>query len=531
MRARSRGRSTASRPGRLVALGLGALLLTAACTSNEPEPAPSAPPSASTGGQPTDLEAYYAQTLTWTSCAKDYLPDGVDSRDYDCTTIAVPRSYDDLTLGSLQLTALRYRSDSPQGTLFVNPGGPGGSAVELAGQAPGFVGQGVLDVYDVVGVDPRGVEHSNPVECVDDQTRYDLSMIEPTPDTPAEEQAMAELSAKLGAGCLANSPQIAPYIDTQSAVRDMDITRAAFGRDKLDFLGLSYGTLLGATYAELFPDKAGRLVLDGVLPSDLDSDQLGLGQAVGFEDALRQFVAECPKGRGCPLTGSVDDGMAQIRQLLERLNDKPLPGIGDRDLTEGGAFSAIVQQLYAPFQWASLKAGLAAAFQGDGSVMLAQADYYNDRNSDGTYSSNLLEAFWAVSCLDRPANGGVDHARELAPQWAEEAPTMGAPFAWGSLPCWQWPMGPGTAQAAGPPPVIHAEGAGPILVVSSVHDPATPYEWGVRVAEQLADATLLTYEGQGHTAYTSGSSCIQEAVDDYLLDGTMPADGTRCPGI
>lgn len=528
-RSRRTGSAGRSRPAGVLALG--ALLVLTACTSNEPDPAPSAPPSASSDRVPSDLASYYDQTLSWSECPAKYLPADAETSDYDCTTISVPRSYDDLSLGSFELAALRYKSENPKGTLFINPGGPGGSAIETASFAPGLFGQGVLDTYDVVGVDPRGVQNSDPVECIDDQTRYAMSTIEPTPDTPDEQEAVVDLSAKVGVGCKQNSPQIAPYIGTTSAVRDMDITRAAFGREKLDFLGLSYGTLLGATYAELFPDNVGRLVLDGVLPSDLDSDDLGLGQAKGFEDALGQFVAECLRTKGCPLSGGVDDGVGQIQELLEKLNAQPLPGIGDRELTEGGAFGAIVNQLYAPFQWESLMAGLAAAFKGDGSVLLSQADYYNDRNSDGTYSTNLLEAFLAISCLDRPANGGLDHVREIAPEWAKEAPTMGAAFAWSSLPCWQWPLGPGTAEAAGPPPVIHAKGAGPILVVSTIHDPATPYDWGVRVADQLEDATLLTYEGQGHTAYTSGSTCIQEKVDDYLLDGTMPPDGTRCPGI
>jgi hypothetical protein len=150
------------------------------------------------------------------------------------------------------------------------------------------------------------------------------------------------------------------------------------------------------------------------------------------------------------------------------------------------------------------------------------------RNADGTFANNGNEAFYAVSCLDRPAVGGVDHAAELAEQWAAEAPVFGPYLAWGNLPCWQWPMGAGTADAAGEPPVFRAEGSAPILVVTTRYDPATPYEWGVQVAGELDNATLLTFDGDGHTAYTSGSRCIDQAVDAYLLEGTMPAEGTVC---
>lgn len=517
-----------------VALGVGLLLVASACTSSEPEslaPSPSASATGSPAGTPAGLEQYYSQALTWKRCPKDDVPDGATPSDYACTTIQVPRSYEDLSLGSFELAALRYGSGRAKGTLFLNPGGPGGSAVDTASQAPGLFGPDVLDAYDIVGVDPRGVERSDPVECIDDPTRDALSEIDFTPDTAAEEQAVVTLSEKLGTGCEESSPTIAPYIDSTAVVRDMDITRAAFGREKLDFLGMSYGTYLGALYADMFPDRTGRMVLDGVLPSDLDLDELSIGQVKGFEQALHRFVADCLQDDDCPLSGGTDAGVGQIRDLLAQLDKQPLPGIGSRQLTEWAATGAIINQLYATWQWPSLMAGLSAAMRGDGSVLMSQADYYNDRNSDGTFSSNFTEAFWAVTCLDSPALGGVEHARQVAPQWATLSPTFGASFAWNTLPCWQWPMGPGTAEAAGEPPVLHARGAGPILVVSTVYDPATPYDWGVQVADQLEDATLLTYEGDGHTAYTSGSECIQQKVDAYLLKGTMPADGTRCPAI
>ena len=211
------------------------------------------------------------------------------------------------------------------------------------------------------------------------------------------------------------------------------------------------------------------------------------------------------------------------------LDQNPLPGIGDRVLTEALGTYAILSYLYfPPTDWDVLRFGLETAFDGDGSVLMDMMDSRIQRRPDGTFDNNGNEAFYAVSCLDRPAVGGVDHAEQLAQEWATEAPVFGPYLAWGNLPCWEWPMGAGTAEAAGELPVFRAEGSGPILVVSTQYDPATPYEWGVQVADELENATLLSYDGDGHTAYTSGSSCIDDAVDAYFLDGTMPAEGTVC---
>jgi pimeloyl-ACP methyl ester carboxylesterase len=301
------------------------------------------------------------------------------------------------------------------------------------------------------------------------------------------------------------------------------------GDEKLNMLGKSYGTFLGATYAELFPEKVGRLVLDGVLPSSLDSDQITLGQAKAFDEVLRRFVADCITAEDCPLPRDVDAGGARIKEFIADLDQNPLPGVGDRVLTEALGTYAILSYLYfPPTDWEVLRFGLDAAFQGDGSVLMDMMDERTQRGSDGTFADNGNEAFYAVSCLDRPAVGGVDHAKELSKQWAEEAPVFGPYLAWGNLPCWEWPFGPGTSEAAGAPPVYRAEGSAPILVVSTTYDPATPYEWGVQVADELDNARLLTFDGDGHTAYTSGSSCIDDAVDAYLLRGELPAEGTTC---
>lgn len=506
-------------PIKLISVGAAALLALGACTS-DPGPSPSASVSAPAAEPvPAGLASFYDQQLSWEDC-----DDG-----FECTRLTVPADYDDPDGPTLELAVIRLRTDDPRGSLLLNPGGPGGSGVQYARAARFALSPQLVSEFDVVGFDPRGVANSTPVDCIDDEDIDDLLAADGTPDSRAEVADLADLSAGLGPGCLERSPDIAPYVGTEAAARDMDILRAALGDDELTYLGKSYGTLLGAQYAELFPARVGRMVLDGVLPNSLNSDEVTLGQAKGFETALRRFVAYCDTQSDCPLPGGVDAGMARIQQFLADLEDSPLPGIGDRELNESlGTYAILVLLYFPPGDWDALSYGLQQAFRGDGSVLMDSMDERIERGRDGTYLNNSNEAFYAVSCLDSPAVGGVEHAERLSQEWASEAPTFGPYLAWGNLPCWQWPMGPGTAQAAGEPPVFTAAGSAPILVVSTRYDTATPYEWGVQVAEELDSAALLTYEADGHTAYFSGSRCIDAAVDDYVLNGTLPADGASC---
>ncbi len=511
-----------ARPTRLLMVGAAVLIAVAGCTASNAEPQPTPSGSFLSSDAPSasgDLASFYGQKVRWEGCGGGF----------DCTKLKVPADYGNPGEGFLELDVVRVRAKDPKGSLILNPGGPGGSGVDYARAARAVLTPQLADAYDVVGFDPRGVVNSSPVDCIDDSKLDALFASDGTPDTPQEVADLAATSKLFGVGCESKSPQVAPYMDTESAARDMDILRAVLGDEKLNYLGKSYGTYLGAQYAELFPDKVGRMVIDGVLPSSLDSDEITLGQAKAFDVVLRRFVSDCITQDDCPLPRDVDAGVARIQQFLADLDQNPIPGTGDRMLTEALGTYAILSYLYfPPNDWDILRFGLDAAFQGDGSVLMDMMDDRIQRNPDGTFANNGNEAFYAVSCLDRPAVGGVDHAADLAEKWAAEAPVFGPYMAWGNLPCWQWPMGTGTAEAAGDPPVFRAEGSAPILVVTTKYDPATPYEWGVQVADEFDNATLLTYDGDGHTAYTSGSSCIDKAVDAYLLEGALPAEGTVC---
>lgn len=477
--------------------------------SEAPTP-PSAPAESPVAG---DLARFYEQEVAWKNCGSA-----------DCATITVPLDYADPDGPTVELAAARVKARGERiGTLFVNPGGPGGSAVDYAKAADYIATDAIRESYDIVGVDPRGVAGSEPVRCLTDQQVDDLMAADGTPDSPAEEQAIISDSAMLGEQCGASGNELIAHMGTVDSARDLDIARAVVGDPVLNYLGKSYGTMLGATYAELFPDRVGRMVLDGALPASLDLVQVTKEQGEAFEVAFRDFVEDCLTADDCPLQGTVDEGVQQLRDWIMSLDADPIPS-GDRDLNEPLASYAILSYLYFPsYDYDVLRPALAAAMnQRDAKPLLALLDERISRAPDGRFLDNSTDAFYGVTCLDRPFTGTLEDVKRYEKEWAVTAPTFGPALAWGLLPCKDWPA------SAEPITMTTAAGSNPILVVSTTNDPATPYQWGVTLADELENATLLTYDGFGHTAYFEQSSCIDEAVDAYLLQGTMPADGVLC---
>ncbi|NMR19797.1 alpha/beta hydrolase [Cellulomonas fimi] len=511
-RARRRG-PLGARTG--VVVGVLALLL-AGCTSSPKNQSVVVPPEApATGAVEPGLEPFYTQAIEWTAC------DG-----FECATAQVPLDYAEPAAGSVELALKRApaASGTAIGSLLVNPGGPGVAGIDLVDSAVETFGEGVLANYDVVGFDPRGVGQSTPIRCLDDQAKDQLISTDVDYSTDAGVAAATAAYAALGAACAANTGPLLGHVDTVSAARDLDVLRAALGDDALTYLGYSYGTLLGATYADLFPDRVGRLVLDGALDPTVTRSELALQQAVGFENALRAYVEDCQAGSQCPLQGGVDDGLAQVEALVERARRNPLQTESGRPLTGSLAFTGIALPLYDDALWGYLTQALTAAIvEDDGSVLLQLADIYNDRNPDGSFSSNSTEAFVAINCLDSASSADLAEMRAEAAEIEAAAPTVGAFFGYGGVTCAAWPYPP-----TGEPGPTTAEGAPPILVIGTTNDPATPYAWSEALAEQLSSGVLLTYEGEGHTAYGRSNDCILDAVDQFLLAGEVPADGTRC---
>lgn len=498
-------------PRQVAVLLLPALLAGCGIVSSE-EPVAVPAPTAASPAEPA-LGDFYAQTPTWVNCGPA-----------DCARIEVPRDYDDPSGERLELGITRVPATGERlGSLFVNPGGPGASAFAYAKRADTIVGPSLREHFDIVGVDPRGVGVSTPIECLTDAERDELAAFESTPDSPAEERAFVAMSRLPAVGCATASPNLIAHVGTVDTARDLDIARAVVGDSTLQYLGKSYGTLVGATYAQLFPARVGRMVLDGVLPADLSAAEITRGQAIGFEEVLQEFIADCLTVDDCPLDGDVDAAAQQLRLWLAGLDDAPLRS-GDRELNEALAAYAVLTNLYVPeYDFPRLREALAAAMvDEDAGPLMDLLDARVGRGGDGRYTDNSAEAFYAVTCLDRPYEGTVDDVRALAESWAEQAPTFGPSLAWGLLTCRDWPAQADRVTST------RAEGSPPILVVSTMRDPATPFAWGERLAEQLADGRLLTLDATRHTAYGSGSACVDDAVDAYLLRGSLPEPGSVC---
>ncbi|MFJ5138067.1 alpha/beta hydrolase [Streptomyces sp. NPDC088707] len=478
-----------------------------------------ASPSSSPSASSEALKKFYGQKPTWRDC-------GVTG--FQCATLRAPLDYAKPDGQQIDLAVSRVRATGPGkrlGSLLVNPGGPGGSAV---GYLQGYAGVGypapVRARYDMVAVDPRGVARSEPVECLTGPQMDTFTQVDQTPDDTAEVNALSAAFKAFSAGCAKKSRAILPHVSTVETARDMDILRAVLGDEKLNYVGASYGTFLGATYAELFPDRVGRLVLDGAMDPSLPAIDLNRDQTAGFETSFRAFAADCVTQPDCPLgTGSVEAAGEALKKFFRDVDAEPVPTGESRALGESLATTGVIAAMYDEGAWPQLREALTQAIGGEGSGLLALADSYYEREADGTYA-NLMFANAAVNCLDLPAayRGPADVSKAV-PSFEKASPVFGRGLAWAALNCTSWPTPP-----TGGPHRITAEGAAPILVVGTTRDPATPYKWAQSLAGQLSSGTLLTYEGDGHTAYGRGSDCVDTAINTYLLDGTPPAEGKRC---
>jgi len=480
-------------------------------------PTPAYTPQSAPSGR-ADLAPYYSQRLAWSSCSGG-----------DCASLKVPLDYADPSGATISIAVFKAPATRPSqriGSLVVNPGGPGGSGVDYARAADYIVAPDVRERFDIVGFDPRGVDRSDPIQCVSPSQLDTFLGTDPTPDTPAEEQGFAAQSKLFADACAANAGPLLAHVSTEDAARDMVVLRAALGEDRLNYLGKSYGTFLGATYAGLFPTKVGRFVLDGVLPPDLTADQIDLGQAQGFELATRTWAAYCVNKGSCPLGSTVDQVMQGLRDFLAQVDATPIAKTGDSavtKLTEGWASTGIAAAMYDQGSWPTLVTAMRQALAGDGTGLMNLANLYADRKHNGGYVDNLMQVIYAVNCLDRPESGSLAQHEALAAEAEKTAPTWGSFLMWSALPCGYWPV-----PATGKPETISAQGSGPIVVIGTTRDPATPYAWAVRLRDQLANASLITFNGDGHTAYMRSNSCVDDAVDAYYIAGTVPKDGLHC---
>lgn len=490
--------------GMATALALAA----AGCNGDEDTASPSAVPAG--------LESFYEQKPSWKDCE-----DG-----FECTTVEVPLDYSKPSGDKLGISVIRLPAQDSSdriGSLLTNPGGPGGSGVDFVRQVGRAFGADLRNRFDIVGFDPRGVAGSDPVRCNTGAQLDDFFSTDASPDDEQETRALGTEGEEFAQNCETKAADKLPHVGTVNAARDMDVLRAALGDDKLTYYGASYGTYLGAFYAEQFPKNVRALVLDGAVDPTLSSTELLIEQAKGFETALRAFAEDCV-ANGCPFGDSADAVVTRIGDLLDDIDKKPLTSTrDDREVTESLAVMGIARSLYVKEYWPVLRQALTKAINdSDGTILLGLADEMVDRKADGTYS-NQTDANMAVNCVDKPTPQNLAAYGKAAAEAEKSAPRFGPFVVWGGVPCVYWPT-----QSAPEPKPLTANGADPILVIGTTRDPATPYKWSENLADQLSSGVLLTFEGDGHTAYLQGNACITNAVDDYLVTTDPPKNGTTC---
>lgn len=469
--------------------------------------------------------------VDWRPCPdvpRDLVGRAASGMSYHCASVPVPRDWNAPHSGeTYRVSMIRVRSDRQRdriGSLLLNPGGPGGSGIDLAvylsfGQALGGLPTEITDRFDVVGFDPRGVGRSNPVECIDDADQDASFAADPDPVSQADFDAVAALNKKIADGCARKYGDQLPFFSTEQAARDVDALRAAVGDRKLTYLGFSYGTLLGATYAQLFPQNVRALVLDGAVDPTESYVQGSEAQAKGFERAFANFTTWCAATPAkCPIA---PDARGAVTDAMAKAETSPVRGKDGREATPGWIFIGLISSLYNESGWTSLAEAIDGLQSGDAAGIFDLADQYAEREPDGTYS-NLFDANLAVNCADTDEAPTLAEVRRLQEQWRAKYPMFGAALAIGMLPCTFW------SGRRDPYPAAEAKGAPPIVVVGTTGDPATPYENTADLAEMLGVGHVVTWEGEGHTAYPS-TRCIVDAVDDYLIDLTVPRKGLRCP--
>lgn len=503
-------------PARRLAAVVAVVVLLAGCGSAAPTPPASASSAAPTSASPSPTPAPTPSVtpITWSDCGAGF----------QCGILDAPRDYAEPTGRTVRLALIRLPATDPAhriGSLVVNPGGPGGSGIEFVrSSAERIFPTDIRARFDIIGFDPRGVGDSTPVRCVDD-----LEHFVPV-DARAEDAAdLADLVAgakTFAAGCQRRNADLLAHLSTLDTARDLDLLRASLGDTKLTYLGFSYGTLIGALYASLFPSHVRALALDGALDPSLDLAAIRTGQARAFEAAFGRFLAWCAGDTSCAFRSGGRPGPA-FDALLARIDRAPLPTprLLDREpVNPTIALLAVTGALYSRGVWPLLAAALAEAQAGDGTDLLLLSDPFRGRKPNGAYS-NMVDAYAAITCLDYPAPRDVAAYSALADSLAAAAPRFGRLLAFNDIDCAFWGAPPVRTPAA-----VSAPGVPPLVVIGSRGDPATPYPWAESLARQLG-ATLVTREGEGHTGYAA-SECVRDAVDVYLLDLAPPPAGLDC---
>jgi len=463
---------------------------------------------------------YFNQEVTWEDCLEGL----------ECADIDVPIDWEDADSDSVTIAMAKQPAleGDAQGTIFANPGGPGGSGIEFVQYA---VSDDLADSFDVVAWDPRGVGASTQVECFTTDEDKDEALYGTFDDPYFSEGWIDELeeeTAEYAAACAENTGPLLGKLDTVSTAHDLELMRALINGDKpLDYLGYSYGTFIGATYAELFPENVGKFVLDGAVDPTLDAFDTLVVQMEGFENGFRAYMEDCLDGSACPFTGSLEEGLSQADDLLSTVDTLGLVSTDGRELDSATAGTGVAMALYSQDYWTYLTELFDGIIARDADPAFFLADVYNGRE-DGSYASNSNDVYVATTCVDNDFAADSESTLDRLDEIEAAAPTIGRyialdDFALLDVACADWPYPPAVQ-----PETFDAEGAAPILVIGTSNDPATPYSWAVALSEQLESGVLISVEGEGHTAYNGGNECVDSTVDEFFLENTVPDSDPEC---
>jgi pimeloyl-ACP methyl ester carboxylesterase len=450
------------------------------------------------GSGSDDTESGGTDQLAWSSCGGDA----------ECAELDVPVDYAAPDGETLTLSIARVPASGDRiGALFVNPGGPGGTATDFAAGIAFSLPDRVTEHFDIVGVDPRGLGASA-IDCGGDM--QELYGVDYSIDSPEDTTELLEVSQAYVDGCEADAGELLAHLGTANVARDIDAVRAAMGDEQLNYLVYSYGTAIGQQLAELFPERVRAMIIDGVLEIGPTGVETATEQAAGFETALQRYADDCAGDPSCPIG---PDAIGAIEQLQAAVEEAPIPA-EPRDLGPGELSTGLAMPLYSETLWPDLSDAVAEALDGDGSSMVALADDY--------LGVSDFDIYFAVNCLDFEWPENPEELLAAGAEAASASPRFGESIVNDYVRCAMWPVD------EVPMTEITAPDAPPILVVSTTGDPATPYEAGVRTAERLESGVLLTYDGDGHTVVANGVSCVDDIAEAYLVDLEVPEDGTTC---
>ena len=498
----------------------------------------------STGaGAPKGLESFYNQDLTWTDCTDD-----ATGTAFQCATVTVPLDYDHpqgKTI-TVALKKLPSTSSSPRGSVFLNPGGPGGSGISLIESQAELYKSGdlseVLATYDVIGFDPRGVGQSTPITC---WTPEDVQAIlagqaeAPSPTSLSTSGSAADIVAqgsREAAACqkYTEVPEILDHADTRSVARDMDVMRALVGDKDLNYLGVSYGTYLGAVYTELFPDNIGRVVLDSAMDPTLSRQEASEDGAAAWEQSLRTYIESQQGQAGFPLSGTTEEAVTRLATFLDDLDANPLTVSNSREtLNRAKAVSSIATLANSsPDKWPLLTEGLAQAMNAhDGTALVRNAASVSASSNSvppPTTEKQVVErlrtryVFSANRCLDFPDAGNESSWDAELASYRRDYPVFHSSLPQMNAFCHGWGHTSRTEAVD-----VDVEATNPVLVVGILHDPATPYPWSKALVSRIRNSHLLSVDMYSHVA-TGQNSCTMARISDYLVNGTLPSDGEVC---